>query len=251
MNPSHSATRSRELCARRISSALPMLFSLGAPVHSHFGIRTKKTSFSFEVVPMETDVHNSAAPPTSTSLPDARRAQSPDPMDVVIEETPQTPLSDSSHSEWRAADERPAASSPIAFANTSSAEPSSRSTQLQRVVYVPISGLHNQCFRTAVARHFSCYPHQLQAIINDALAGITDAPTLASYGFSIQFDASAEAVAEVKQNYLQSSDTFAPRLPRGSVWNGIDSWSWAESTPPDCLRGERGGSRRIRLHRSR
>ena len=156
------------------------------------------------------DAHESTALHTSTLTSEARAAQSPNPLDLVIEETPQTPLSDSNHSEWRAADERPAAPSAIPVADTSAPEPSSRPTQLQRVVYVPISGLHNQCFRNAVARHFS-YSHELQAIINDALAGINDAPTLASDGVSIQFDASAETVAEVKKNYLQSSDTLEGR----------------------------------------
>jgi hypothetical protein len=86
--------------------------------------------------------------------------------------------------------------------------------QLQRVEYVPVSGLHNQCFYNAVARHFSVYPHELLPVIQDTLTSIDDPVTLARYGLSVEFDADAAAVAAAKQIYLQSADT------QSGAWGG-------------------------------
>ena len=47
----------------------------------------------------------------------------------------------------------------------SAALPAGALMQQQRVEYVPVSGLHNQCFYNAVARHFSVHPHELLPVI--------------------------------------------------------------------------------------
>ena len=96
----------------------------------------------------------------------------------------------------------------------SAALPAGALLQLQRVEYVPVSGLHNQCFYNAVARHFCVYPHELLPVIRDTLTSIDDPVTLARYGLSVEFDADAAAVAAAKQIYLQSADT------QSGAWGG-------------------------------